>query len=397
MIDFLKYRIFNPITSTVKYEKSVAEMENNCKKIREILDSETYVRFKKLKEYIESGQCKNDIAVVKNQKFKNSAEYNIEKKLRLLEKSKRIKDFIAAGTNGESFEVAEYIKLKKTYESTEFYEKKTYLCDKTKHKTCKAYKALEDYKYLKQNTDIKSLPKLQKICKKYVVEMSKWKGTFGDDFDSVILEKKWITQPFTTLRHLKKSYSQTGDLQYLSDGKNVNVTNSILQIITRHEQADGFLWSEKHGFVPKRFLYTSGIVSSATKFVQAYGKIEAKIRMPKTQGTYHAFWLGSEQMLPFVNIFCANSGKVQVGAFNRNQSVTKKLPIRLSDGFYIVGIEWTESEIVWKINGKKIFSAPVRISEQLHLAFSSGVKKEQSASALPVAFDIDWVKCYKYK
>jgi len=397
MIDFLKYRIFTPIISTGKYEKSIATIENKCKKIREILDSEAYNRFVKLKKYVESGQCKNDIAAVKSQQFKNSAEYHLEKKLKQLAKSKNVKAYIAQGANEDSFEVAEYLKLKQTYDSAEFKEKKAYLCDNAKHKNCNAYQALKEYDYFKKSADIKMLPQLQTCCKKYVAEMTKWKNTFTDDFASVILEKRWITQPATTLRHLRKSYTQLGDLQFISDGKNINVTNSILQIITRNEQADGFLWTPTHGFIPQKFSYTSGIVNSATKFMQAYGKIEAKVRAPKTKGTYHAFWLGCEQMLPYINVFCVNNGKIQIGASNGIQNVAKNLSIPLKNDFYIVGIEWNESEIIWKINGRKVFSALIRLSEQLHLSFSSGVKAEQRPATLPISFDIDWVKCYKYK
>ncbi|MDR1984538.1 MAG: family 16 glycosylhydrolase [Prevotellaceae bacterium] len=397
MIEFLKYRIFNPITSTEKYEKTIAEMDNNCKRIGEILDSEAYNNFMKLKEYVESGRCRNDITVVKNQKFKNSAEYELEKKLELLKKSKKVKKFLATGDNANSFDVEEYLKLKQRLETAEFKEKKAYLLDRQKHKKCKAYKNLEEYKYLKNSDDIKLLPKLQKSCKEYIAEMSQWKGSFSDDFVSAVLEKKWITQPVTALRHLQKSYSQSGDLQFTTDGKNINVTNSLLQILTRKEQADGLLWTDKYGFVSKKFSYTSGIVSTATKFVQTYGRIEAKILPPKTKETYHAFWLGCEQMLPFVNIFCINNGKIQVGAFNGYQSVVKKLPIPLKQKFYIVGIEWNSSEIIWKINGTKVFSAKILISEQMYLAFSSGVKDELNNASLPVSFDIDWIKCYKHQ
>ncbi|MDR0754930.1 MAG: family 16 glycosylhydrolase [Prevotellaceae bacterium] len=397
MIDFLKYRIFSPVTSTEKYEKTIAVMESNCKKIGEILDSDAYNNFIKLKEYVESRRCKNDINIVKNQKFKNSVEYELEKKLKQLRKNKRVKTFLSKGSNSNSFEVEEYLRLKQKTETPEFKEKKAYLCDRTKHKKCAAYKTLEDYTYLKNSADIKRLPKLQESCKKYIAEMSKWKGTFGDDFTSAILEKKWITQPITALRHLQKSYSPSGDLQFISDGKNINVTNSILQIITRKEQADGLLWSDTHGFVSKKFSYTSGMISTATKFVQTYGKIEAKILPPKTKGTYHAFWLGSEQMLPFINIFCVNNGKIQVGAFNNSQNIKKELSIPLKQKFYIVGIEWNPTEITWKINGKKVFSTNIFISDQMYLAFSSGVKRELNNTDLPVSFDIDWIKCYRRK
>lgn len=333
MIDFLKYRIFSPITSTAKYENSVAVMENNCKTINEILNSAAYNRFIELKKYVESGQCKNDIAIAKNQ-------------------------HIDAGN---------------------------------------AAKSLAEYNMLKNSADIKNLPKLQKQCAKYMAEMSQWQGVLGDDFTSVQLDNKWTTKPAAGSLHFNKPYTQSGDLQCVTDGKNINITNSILQIITRHEQADGLLWTDTHGFVSKKFAYTSGMINSATTLAQSGGKIEAKVRMPNTKGTYHAVWLGGEQMLPFINVFCINSGKIQIGAVNNSQNITKKLAIPLKNDFYIVGIEWNESKIIWTINGKKVFSAPIRITEQLHLAFSSGVKEDQQAYCLPISFDIDWVKCYRHK
>jgi hypothetical protein len=398
MIEFLKYRIFSPVASIEKYEKAIAVMENNCKKISEILNSEAYGNFMKMKEYVESGRCRNEIDVVKNQKFKNSNEYRLENKLKSLKKDKKVKNFLATGNNSDSFEVAEYLRLKQTTETPEFKEKKSYLCNTAKHKRCEAYKTFENYIYLKKSSDIKLLPKLQKSCKQYIAEMSNWEGAFGDDFTSANLSERWITKPASTaLLHFNKPYSQSGDLQFTSDGKNINLANSLLQIITNKEQADGFAWSETHGFIPQRFSYTSGIVSTATKFAHAYGKIEAKILPPKTKGTYHAFWLGSEQMLPFINIFCISDGKIQIGAFNNSKRVAKKLSIPLKQKFYIVGIEWNSTEIIWKINGKKVFSTTIFIDEQMYPAFSSGVKQELSNTNLPVVFNVDWIKWYKRK
>ena len=53
-------------------------------------------------------------------------------------------------------------------------------------------------------------------------------------------------------------------------------------------------------------------------------------------------------------------------------------------------------EIVWKINGKIVFTGRISINESMYPAFSSGVKKEGTAE-LPISFDIDWIKCYKRK
>jgi len=382
--------------ATAKYEGAIAMLDSKCKKITEILNSEAYGRYTKLKEYVESGQCKNDITIVKNQKFKNSSEYILEKNLNSLKASKNVKKYLATGENKDSFEVAEFLKVKKQVESAEFQQKKAYLCDKDKHKKCNAAKLLDEFNFLKNSNDIKSLPALQKSCEKYIAENSKWQSTFSDDFTQVTLGEKWITKPAAAQSHLQKSYSQYGDQQFTTDGKNLSLRNSVLQIITKNEKAEGTAWNEQHGFIPKMFSYTSGIISTATKFSQSQGKIEAKIKVPKTQGTYHAFWLGGNQVLPFVNIFCVNSGKLQVGAFTGSQSVVKKLPIPLKDDFYVVGIEWNEMEIVWKINGKIVFTGRISINESMYPAFSSGVKKEGTAE-LPISFDIDWIKCYKRK
>ena len=383
--------------ATAKYESAIAMLDSKCKKIAEILNSETYNRYTSLKEYVESGQCKNDIAIVKNQKFENSSEYILEKNLNSLKASKNVKKYLATGQNNDSFEVAEYLKVKSQVETSEFQQKKAYLCDKDKHKKCNAQKLLDEFNFLKKSNDIKSLPSLQKSCAKYIAENAKWQSTFSDDFTQGNLGEKWITKPAAAEQsHLQKSYSQYGDLHFTTDGKNLSIRNSTLQIITKNEKIEGLGWNEQHGFVPKMFSYTSGIVNTATKFLQSQGKIEAKIRVPRTKGTYHAFWLGGNQILPFVNIFCVNSGKLQVGAFTGSQNVVKKLPIPLKDDFYVVGIEWNEMEIVWKINGKIVFTGRISINEPLYPAFSSGVKTE-GITELPVSFDIDWIKCYKRK
>lgn len=387
-------RLFNPIMSTAKYESQLAAMDNNCKKLKDTLNSEAYKRFLELKDYVESGKCKADIAAVKNLKYKGSAEFATEDKLKQLMKIKVVKEYLQNGANKDSVQVAEYLRLKTQIETPEFKERKAYLSDTEKHKKCEAYKQLEEFNSIKNSADIKQLPKLQKQCTEYLAQAEQWESTFSDNFDSAAIDSNWISKPLAGEKHLGKSYSQQDELQLTTDGKNLSVANSVLRIATKQEQAEGLRWDKTHGFVPSKFNYTSGIASTATKFEQSQGKIEAKLRLPKTSGTYSSFWLGSEKMLPIINVFSFGNGKFQVGAAKDGQSISKKLP-SLNDEFYIVCVEWNNAGISWKINGKEVFASNIRVDEKLYLAFSSGVVKD--TNALPMSLDVDWVRCYKRK
>ncbi len=70
-----------------------------------------------------------------------------------------------------------------------------------------------------------------------------------------------------------------GELQYYTDRtENVTVQNGVLLITARKESFNGSF-------------YTSARLLTKGKFEQAYGRYEARIRVPYGQGIWPAFWL----------------------------------------------------------------------------------------------------------
>jgi len=112
-------------------------------------------------------------------------------------------------------------------------------------------------------------------------ESSDWKLVWSDEFNgangSPVDAGKWVIE--------------TGgggwgndELEYYTSGpKNVYQQNGNLVINVRQEKYIG------PGGVTRN--YTSARLRTATKFAQAFGRFEARIRIPRGQGIWPAFWM----------------------------------------------------------------------------------------------------------
>ncbi|NMC39901.1 MAG: family 16 glycosylhydrolase, partial [Bacteroidales bacterium] len=150
---------------------------------------------------------------------------------------------------------------------------------------------------------------------------------FEDDFISKKLDaSKWITRYFWGDKILKDAYSLATDQHFLTDGENIEITNSTLKINTRQEEVTGKAWDPLLGFFPKDFKYTSGIISSGKSFRQQFGVIQAKIRLNKPGKVTHAFWMTGDRILPQIDIFKSDNSKLLMTNFWGN--ITEKEGIR---------------------------------------------------------------------
>ena len=120
--------------------------------------------------------------------------------------------------------------------------------------------------------------------------------------------------------------------------------------------------------------YTSGRVKTHGKWAWTYGRVEARIRIPRTQGIWPAFWmLGA-------NIASArwpNCGEIDIMEnIGREPGVVHGTlhgpgysggagiggPFSLpgagafADDFHVYAVEWTPSEIKWFVDDRQYFS-----------------------------------------
>lgn len=220
-------------------------------------------------------------------------------------------------------------------------------------------------------------------------------NTFHDDFDRHQLENWcWNSGFYFRNEKLLRHYSFTNEKQANNSGKNTTLSNSNLQIYTRQETAKTQAWHPQKGFAPKQFLFTSDIIQSAAGFRQQGGVFKAKLRC--SGPIHHAFWLGTEQEEPHINIFHYNGSEIEVGYVSHGTTYSRTIKGIQPDQYYIYTLEWTPKELIWSINNLVVFRANQSIPRiPLHLVFNSFIPNHLPGNT--GLLEVDWVRVYAHK
>ncbi|MDP2336685.1 MAG: family 16 glycosylhydrolase [Bacteroidota bacterium] len=377
------------------------EKSEELKRFEEISGSEELVHYKELKAAVEM----HSYAAIKK-KGKGSQEYAAYVEFQTVKKSVDIQFFkrfrkSTALLNYElmkdSPERKRLEELQKITASVDFKARVIYLEDKQKwEKTDEAAKE-------KRLAELRQLPQLVNYLK-YKNSSAfdffrKWALVFEDCFESGKLDpQKWMTQSHGASQALGKNFSQAGDLQAFTEGKNVLADGKSLKIEVRKEKAKGMQWQIPFGFVESEFDYTSGIVSTAGAEWWKHGILEAKVKYDPARNLVDAIYLLGEASSPQVNLLemgvknrLGFLSKADHGIHAESESISG-----LKKGeFYIFRLEWTAHSMVWKINEREIFALNHNIPAfKMHLNAASIVVAEPTGS-LPHRFEIDWVRFYQ--
>lgn len=204
-----------------------------------------------------------------------------------------------------------------------------------------------------------------------------------------------------------------GQLEYNTDRtENVKVENGVLLITAKKESYKG------SG-------YTSARIVSKGRFEQAYGRYEARIRLPYGKGMWPAFWLlganDDEQEWPQIGEIdimeyrgqepSVVHGSVHGPGYSGEESITKRYTLendRFDTGFHVFGIEWGPDYINYYIDdviynqvtkddvpGEWVFDHPFYII--LNLAVGGNfVGAPNQETVFPQSMLVDYVRVYKY-
>ena len=202
------------------------------------------------------------------------------------------------------------------------------------------------------------------------------------------------------------------ELQYYTDRtENVKVENGYLLITANREEYNGSL-------------YTSARITTQGKFEQAYGRFEARIKVPSGKGFWPAFWLlgndcetniwpdcGEIDIMEFVGddptrIF----GTVHGPNYSAGEGITKSYELegsRYDTSFHVFGIEWSPESINYYVDdalyqtitpadvpGEWVFDHPFYII--LNVAVGGnlpGAPNEETV--FPQSMLVDYVRVYQ--
>lgn len=397
------------IPPTSRYESEMDTLRSDFTEYKRFEGSDELKHFLELEKEVNSAEFKQKVKSVKAQNFKQTDEFNKEKEYKQLLKSSLVKKYLKAKGTEEEQELAASPEVKRLGEletfisSEKFAETKKYMALSPQQK----YELTEEFKREKDYLDLVKSEKIiwyKKILKKYPFSwVEKWEGSFEEKFDSPKPDSKtWMNRYFHGDKMLNKPYVMADDRHAFTDGKNLEILDKKLRIVTRKEKSKCLVWDPSLGFYEKEFEYTSDLISSAKSFTQTYGLIEAKIRFASS-GVTQSFSLMSEQILPHVDIVKFEKGKIRSGNFWKEgsgtaKSVTSSGGGKYSSDFHIFSLVWEPGKLTWKVNGVDFKVQTAGIPEQpLYMVFNSSLKEKASENGIPAAFEIDWIRVYKSK
>jgi len=371
---------------------------------------------KELKQYEELSAFVNSSALISikakgKKEYKQSPEFIKEQEFIALKKSARFKEYFKFKASNDlktftsvdnSGEIKEFEKLEQFVQGAEFKKVQDYylIPSAKKWEMTEEFQKLQEFITLDKSDRIKWYFKI-KDSNKFDI-LKKWKLSFEDHFNSNTLDKtKWIARYYWGDKLLNDAYSLATDPHFFTDGKNIEISNSILKITTKKENVNGKAWDLEKGFYPKDFSYTSGIINTGDLFRQKYGRFTAKIRLNSNANVSHAFWMLSDRITPQVDILQYNGNKL---AFN-NYSGAANSPLKnhysvagakVANDFFIYELEWTAQKLSWKINGLIMKEQTVGVpQEPMYIILSSGLYEDLSGAMLPASVEVDWVRVFK--
>lgn len=374
----------------------------DLKRFEKISGSDIMAKYKEMKVAVE----KHSLAALKKMD-KQTKEYTLYTEFTKLHDSadliffrdfRKSSDYRNYELMIDSLERKRFEELEKITVSEEFKSRVAYLEDRQK------WEKSDDSAKEKRLAELQKMPQLiiyQKYKKSNALDFfKKWQLVFEDRFETGKLDTaKWMTQMYRANQSLGQNFSQPGDLQAFTEGKNVSVSGNSLKIEVRREKANGMQWQIPFGFVESEFDYTSGLVSTAGTEWWKHGILEAKVKYSPTHNIVDVLYLLGEDGSPQVNL-------VEMGVKNRLGILSKS-----NDGinaecedisglkageFYIFKLEWTAHSLNWKINDREILNLTHNIPTfKMHLNAASIVVSEPLQN-LPHQFEIDWVRFYQH-
>ncbi len=392
------------IKAYFKFERS-----KKLKLYRETSGSHNLTRYLELKTFVESADFKQREVFLKDKKKFEKSEafrkFNDYKKLAAdgtvkfvlkFEKSALYKNYLDVK---DSFDLKRYHELETLTQSDEFKKQKAWLDDK------KRWEKTEEFKKLQQYLKEKARPEYVNYFKyKDSADFDCFRKrdlVFDDDFRGKKLDtEKWSTCTAVADKLLGENYAMPGDLNIFTKGQNLKVDNK-LQLQVKKEKAKGKVWKMPAGFVPAEFEYTSGLVSSHASFRLVDGIVEAKIKFDPTKQVLSSLYLEGEKAGARVNLLEMgarnNLGTSVLGVNGKVESSGLEIS-NLKKGEYIFSLEKQASAFTWKINEVEVLRVENKdFNQPSHLVASSLLIEEIQASALPLNFEILWIKCYTIK
>ena len=244
---------------------------------------------------------------------------------------------------------------------------------------------------------------------------NEWKLIWEENFEGEQLDPKIWNRQVEPAGRFNEEWQR-----YTNDEENAYVENGKLVIVAKHK-----------GDLHEQGNYTSARLNTAHKQTFKYGKISARIKLPKGNGIWPAFWTlgnnidenGGDTPWPFcgeidilelygskdnavveANIHYANES----GQHEAMGSISYELETGIfADDYHVFKLEWTEKSLKWLVDGKLYHEKDI-IGEKyqefhhehfilLNIAVGGlWAGEPDDSTAFPQKMMVDWIRYYKH-
>ncbi len=228
-----------------------------------------------------------------------------------------------------------------------------------------------------------------------------WKLVFADEFDAQAVDlTKWnLRDPFEKGRN--------NELQaYVPES--IGVADGKLRIVASRQKA------EYAGVMRE---YISGMMTTAGKFSQKFGRFEVRAKAPAGRGLWPAFWLlpdSPPSWPPEIDVMEVLGHDTRTVHFTHHWFSDPVNRIRAADGdshfgqdvsrdFHVYRVDWSPGMIIWYLDGVERFrstqSVPTDVKMFLLLNLAVGGNwpgDPDAATPFPAAMEVDWVRVYQW-
>jgi beta-glucanase (GH16 family) len=242
-----------------------------------------------------------------------------------------------------------------------------------------------------------------------------WKLAWADEFDGPALAAHWTAEQGNGANgwgNREKEYytGRPENLAIVADG-----AASVLRIRAQREDYMGRQ-------------YTSARIKTQGGFSFRYGRLEARIKLPAGQGLWPAFWTLGDAIAQTPWPACGEIDILEMRGGIADNAVSGTIHYRdaksyhsypqpglavlasgvFADAYHLFGIEWSDKELTWYLDGKAFFKQPLTQEDRnefrdgkqfilLNLAVGGNFLEGRLPPETFASADmlVDWVRLYQ--
>jgi beta-glucanase (GH16 family) len=225
-----------------------------------------------------------------------------------------------------------------------------------------------------------------------------WTLVFSDDFDGSSLDRsKWEPNRYGTDHGGDAPFVRSAEDTWFSD-KNVAVRNGNLVITIKHEPKT---------FSGKTYRFSSGVVQSQQHYLVKTGSyIEARIKVPRCDGCWPAFWTAAPHVWPpeldiFEYFGTETQSRPLFSYHPRTGGVIGPVPygnpgMDYRDGFHTYGMLWDGYKALPYVDGDAYDVRANRRMTNLKQGLILNLSVERGTNPPPGSqMLVDWVRVWR--